>query len=78
MCSQQHAWSQALEAQWFSGTFRRHLRSALQAFCLSVAAGVCEHHVTLTGLCEAVLQINKSQQVPQAEKMIATLCHTSQ
>ena len=33
---------------------------------------MCEDHVMLTDLCQAVWQISESQQVPQAEKTLAT------
>ena len=45
-------------------------------FCLSVAAGMCEDHVTLTDLCQAVWHFIKSHQILQEEKMLATSCHT--
>lgn len=49
----------------------------LSAACLVTSIGgqvvvMCEDHVMLTDLCQAVWQISKSQQVPQAEKTLAT------
>ena len=48
----------------------------LSAACLVTSIGgpvvvMCEDHVMLTDLCQAVWQISESQQVPQAEKTLA-------
>ena len=55
----------------------------LSVACLVTSIGgpvviLCKDHVMLTDLCQAVLQIGKSQRISQTENMLANLCHTLQ